>query len=416
VASSLAQIATIANAKLADGRVVDVHVAEGRIASVVDAQPVAVESPDDGRLDLDGWLLLPAMAEPHAHLDKALTADLVPNPAGDLGGAIDAWITANQAGQLPYESTVERATTALEMLLVNGVTAVRSHVDVGASIGATGVHAIHEARGRLAGLLDVQTVALVHVPVTGDNGDGNRGALDIAVEAGVDLLGGCPHLDPDGAVMIDHVLSAATAAGLPIDFHVDETLDPAMLMLPEVARQVISAGFEHPVAASHCVSLGMQTPAVQAEVAAVVAEAGVAVFALPQTNLFLQARQIATAPPRGLTAFDALLEAGVVVGAGGDNVQDPFNLVGRSDPLETAALLVMAGHRSPETAYDMVSNAPRQAMGLEPVRFQPGDPADFVAVDAATLREAIADAPGARKTFFGGQLVASARRETEIHR
>ena len=83
-----------------------------------------------------------------------------------------------------------------------------------------------------------------------------------------------------------------------------------------------------------------------------------------------------------LTALDALLDAGVTVGAGGDNVQDPFNLVGRSDPLETAALMVMVGHRSPQVAYDMVSNAPRTAMGLAPVNFQVGDPADFVAIDA----------------------------------
>ena len=38
--------------------------------------------------DLKGWLLVPAMAEPHAHLDKALTADIVPNPSGELMGAI----------------------------------------------------------------------------------------------------------------------------------------------------------------------------------------------------------------------------------------------------------------------------------------------------------------------------------------
>ena len=33
-------------------------------------------------LDLDGYLLLPAPAEPHAHLDKAFMADRVPNPHG----------------------------------------------------------------------------------------------------------------------------------------------------------------------------------------------------------------------------------------------------------------------------------------------------------------------------------------------
>jgi len=97
-------------------------------------------------------------------------------------------------------------------------------------------------------------------------------------------------------------------------------------------------------------------------------------------------------------------------------VQDPFNLVGRSDPLETAALMIMAGHRSPEAAYDMVSNAPRRAMGLAPVNFEPGDPADFMAIDAPTVRAAIADAPMARRTFTAGRLVASTNQQTAIHR
>ena len=42
---------------------------------------------------------------------------------------------------------------------------------------------------------------------------------------------------------------------------------------------------------------------------------GIAVMTLPQTNLFLQARGWATAPPRGLTALRPLLEAGVTVAA-----------------------------------------------------------------------------------------------------
>jgi len=189
-----------------------------------------------------------------------------------------------------------------------------------------------------------------------------------------------------------------------------------MLTLPELARQVINTGFEHSVAASHCVSLGMQGPKVQREVSALVAEAGISVFALPQTNLFLQSRGVPTAPARGLTAIDPLLDAGVWVGAGGDNVQDPFNLMGRADPLETAALMVMVGHCRPEVAYNMVSNVPRQAMGLKPVNFEPGDPADFVAIDASSVREAIATAPRSRMTFRGGTLVASSSESASIHR
>lgn len=404
----------IKNALLSDGRLVDIAVANGVIASV---GPVAAGEMTETTTvhDLEGWLVLPAMAEPHAHLDKALTADLVPNAAGDLQGAIDAWVAAAGRGEITYDDTVARAARAIEMLLVSGVTAIRSHVNVGPGYGASSIRAVHEARSQFDGLVDLQTVALVHSPLAGPDGAANRAALDEAVEAGVDAIGGCPHLEPDGAAMIDHAIRVAADAALPLDLHVDETLDASMLTLPEFARQLIESGFEHGATASHCVSLGMQGPATQGEVAVLVAEANLAVVALPQTNLFLQARGVPTAPPRGLTAVDRLVDAGATVCAGGDNVQDPFNLMGRADPLETAALMVMAGHQSPEVAYDMVSNRARIAMGLAPVQVVPGSPADLVGIDAVSLREAIASAPGSRKTFRAGRLVAVTTRSAHTY-
>ena len=41
--------------------------------------------------DCTGLVVLPAGAEPHAHLDKALSGGAAPNPGGDLLGAIQAW-------------------------------------------------------------------------------------------------------------------------------------------------------------------------------------------------------------------------------------------------------------------------------------------------------------------------------------
>ena len=233
---------------------------------------------------------------------------------------------------------------------------------------------------------------------------------------GIDFVGGCPHLDEDSDGVIRTAIDAATEAGLGIDLHVDEMLDPSVLTLRDYARQVMDRGFEGLTAASHCVTLGMQTPEVQAQVAAEVAEAGIAVFPLPQTNLFLQGRDDPTATPRGLTAVAALQEAGALVAAGADNVQDPFNLVGRSDPLETAALMVMAGHQLPDDAYDMVANNVRRAIGVAPVTIEPGSPADLVAIDAPSIRGAIADAPMSRRVFRGGRLVASADQQTAVHR
>jgi cytosine deaminase len=434
----------IRNARLSDGRLVNIGVADGLITEVTDVGPgsgldgrvfndsvsndsvsdnyVSNESvsgdgaPDSSSGDLDGWLVLPAPAEPHAHLDKAISAEMVPNPAGDLMGAIHAWVSAGRDGLLTHENTVARATAAMERLVVHGVTAVRTHVDVMGAHPVAALRAVKEAAAGFDGVLDVQTVALVGSPMTGADGSENRAALAAALAEGVDHVGGCPHLDPDGPGLIALAIEAATEAGVGLDLHVDETLDPNVLTLRDYARQILESGFAGSRSAGHCVSLGMQPAATQAEISALVAEAQIAVFPLPQTNLFLQGRDHGTATPRGLTALHALVDHGVVVAAGADNVQDPFNLVGRSDPLETAALLVMAGHQLPEQAYDMVSNNVRRAIGLPEVRFQPGDPADLLAIDAPSIRAALADAPMSRRVFRGGQLVASADQQTSVHR
>lgn len=403
--SSSSPSTVLAGAHLPDGRRVDVYVRDGLITAV---EPAGHARPADTAIDdLDGYLLLPALAEPHAHVDKALTADVVPNARGDLLGAIEGWITASQQGRFTHDDIVDRASRAMEQLVLSGVTAVRSHVNVGEEIGTSYLRAVREARSRFVGVLDVQLVALTAAPMTGPDGAGNRAALAAALEIGVDLVGGCPHLDPDGPRLIADAIRVATEAGLPLDLHTDETLDPSMLELRELARQVVETGFAHPVTASHCVSLGMQPPDVQRAVAREVSAANISVVPLPQTNLFLQGRDHPTATPRGLTAISALLEAGVTVAAGADNVQDPFNLMGRSDPLETAALLVMAGHLRPDDALHMVSNAVRTVMGLPDVHVRPGDPADLLAIAAPSVRGAIAEAPHVRRVYRGGRLVAT---------
>ncbi|MED5230662.1 MAG: amidohydrolase family protein, partial [Actinomycetota bacterium] len=194
------------------------------------------------------------------------------------------------------------------------------------------------------------------------------------------------------------------------------TLDKEMLTLKDLAKQVINTGFPYPVSASHCVSLGMQSEKIQSDVSKLVAEANISVFALPQTNLYLQGREHQEAMPRGLTAVKALTENGVLVAAGADNVRDPLNLMGRSDPLETASLMVMAGHQSIENAFEMVSINARKAMGLEAACLNQGDSADFVAIDAPSLGAAMADAPMSRRVFKAGKLVGVADQTSAVYR
>jgi cytosine deaminase len=341
----------------------------------------------------DGHLLLPAFAEPHAHLDKAFLAERVENVTGDLLGAIEAMRVARPS--ITLADTIERAERAARLLAANGCTAIRSHVDLTLEGGLTSVEALLEVRRRLAGVVDIQVCALCAWPSVGPEGAAQRALLQEAIAMGVDVVGGCPHLEPDPAAANESFLAIAAEAGLPVDLHTDETLNAEMLALEDLAERVVASGFPHPVAASHCVSLCLQTTARQQEVAEKVAAAGISVIALPHTNLFLQGRDCPVAMPRGVTAVRALRAAGVNVAAGADNLQDPFNPVGRGDPLETAALMVMTAHVLPADALHMISGAARQAMGLPPT-------CDQVAVGAATVREAIAFGPPDRAIVRNG--------------
>lgn len=401
-------------ATLADGQVVDVRVCGDTIHDLASHDlashgltSMAVQ-PGEQVVDLGGHLLLPAPAEPHAHLDKAFLAERLPNPTGDLLGAITAMQLARH--ELTVADTAERAERAARLMLSNGTTAVRTHADVTQAGGLTSVEALVDVRDRLADLMHIEIVALTGWPAIGPEGAEQRALLRDAIDAGADVVGGAPHLETDPAAANAQFLEIAAEAGLPVDLHVDESLDPAALGLEDLARRVLDSGFPHAVTASHCVSLSTLCAARQQEIAELVAAAGISVVALPHTNLFLQARGVHTAPARALAPVKTLWRAGVNVCAGADNLQDPFNPMGRGDALETAMLLVLTAHALPDEAYSSVSRAARLAMGLVPNDIAPGRRADLLAVRATTVREAMAMMPSPRWVLSGGRVVGG---ETE---
>lgn len=293
---------------------------------------------------------------------------------------------------ITFDSTVERAERAARLLAANGVTAIRSHVDVTADNGLVSMEALVEVRRRVADLVEIQLAPLCGFPSLGPAGASQRARYRDALALGADVVGGCPHLEPDPVAANDQFLELAAEFGLPLDLHTDETLDAGMLALDDLSTRIVATGFPHLVTASHCVSLGVQPVEVQRRVAEQVAAAGIAVVALPHTNLFLQGRDHQVGTPRGLTAVRALRDAGVTVAAGADNLQDPFNPMGRGDPLETASLMVMSAHLLPDEALDTVTVLARRAMGLPPSH-------DTVRVRASTVRDAIAFGPPDRRVI-----------------
>ncbi|MFI9202543.1 amidohydrolase family protein [Streptomyces sp. NPDC053048] len=367
-------------------------------------------------IDLTGHLLLPAPAEPHCHLDKVLLGGpgSLGGPGGDDGrGGLDTAVAAWYATRktISRADVRDRALRAALELVAGGATAIRTHVDVGVTTGLVLVEALTDVRELIGDRLDLQIVAFPDFPLRGPAGADNRSLLVDALAAGADVVGGAPYRDEDPSACLDILMNTAAARESPVDLHVDETLDPRSNTLGELAEWVLRTGFPHAVTASHCVSLGTQPPDVVARTAARVAQAGISVVACPQTNLYLQARNHPLPVPRGLTALAQLRAAGVTVAGGGDNARDPFNPLGRFDPMETASLLVLAGHLTPHSAYDAVSHAARTAMGLPTTPVEPGAPAELLAVRADTIEAAMANAAADRLVFHRGRLVCRTRHE-----
>lgn len=390
------------NARLADGTVVDIQLDGDRVAAVVPGGTLDPADPDS-TLELDGFLLLPAPAEPHAHLDKALSWDAIRPPMGDLRLAIDSWHAYSD--QMTVDEIADRARTQALTMLAHGTTAVRSHVDLlPGPEPLRGVHALLRVRDELRGLIDLELVTLGgYLTPTEDH--------EAALAAGVDLVGGAPHLAPDALVELARLLETARKAGVGVDVHTDESLD-CDVTLDVLARAVV--GWQAPVSAGHCVRLGTLEGPRRDEVIADVLAANVGVIANPITNLYLQGWDDDVATPRGLTAVRALVDAGVRFAAGADNVRDPFNPLGRSDALETAMLLVVAGHLSVDEAYAAVSTGARDVMGLPVAGVVPGARAELLAVRGTDLVGVVATASLDRYVIHAGRLVAASETHSQV--
>ncbi len=366
----------LCGARLTDGRTVDVRLGGGRIEAVGTAGSLATGGTRacGARVDLAGYLLLPAPAEPHAHGDTALSAD--------------------EGGPVSYapQDVQRRATEAALLQLGHGATALRAHVRVGDVQGLGALASVLQARRALRGFSELTTVAMPRL-LTGVAGADGLAMLRDAVKMGASVVGGCPDLDPDPTGYVEAVLEVASEHGCPVDLHTDAA-DPARL-----ARLAAMAGGLRPgVALGPCGGLGRLPAEVASRTADQLAAAGVTVVCLPQGGCGGVER-------RGAAPVRLLRSAGVRVAAGSGALRDVSNPVGRGDPLEAAYLLASRHGLRPEDAYDTVSASARAVLGLPEVRVEAGFPAELLAVRGERLASALSLAYS-RIVVHRGRVVA----------
>lgn len=398
------QLTLLTDATLPDGRRVDVEITGDVVTGVHPGGSVSHDGADTV-LDLDGFVLLTAPAEPHAHLDKAQSWDLIQPPMGDLELAISSWVAYSQ--EMTTDSIADRARRQALAMLAQGTTAIRCHVDLlRGDDPLRGVEALVRVRDELRELIDIELVVLAGSDLADD-------VIDQALDLGADLVGGAPHLAPSPVDEVRRLLAIAERRGVGADLHTDESLTGAVT-LTEFARIVQRWDERRSVSAGHCVRLGTLEPVELDAVIDEILAADIGIISLPITNLYLQGWGHPVSTPRGLTALRALLERGVRVGAGADNVRDPFNPVGRSDALETASLLVTAGHLTLDEAYAAVSDGARSVMHLPAAGVRVGARAELLAVRGSGLAEVVASASPDRFVIHAGRLVAQSEVQSHI--
>ena len=135
---------------------------------------------------------------------------------------------------------------------------------------------------------------------------------------------------------LDILFSLAERKGWDLDFHVDETADPAARSLGVIAETAIwRARFAGRILVGHCCSLSLAGPDEERRTIEAVARGRDQRCVLPMCNMFLQDRQAGRTPRwRGVTAFHELKAAGVNVMIASDNTRDPFYAYGDLDMME----------------------------------------------------------------------------------
>jgi cytosine deaminase len=378
--------------------------ATGRIAAIGASQSAGADAKN---IDLQGKLVVPGLVDIHQHVDKSRTRRIVKNPTGTLDGAL-AGYQAFAVG-VTRDDMIARATRTLETCLAHGTIAIRSHTNIDPQTQVSGVKAMVELRDRYVDRIKLEVVAHVTSGATRMR-DKAKAWLEQAIDAGADVIGGVPALSDDPIAFLDMVFGLAEKHGLPLDLHIDEHLDAKTLLFEPLAERTEALGFQGRVVASHSSALSALDRAEAGRIIEKLARARIAIVTLPAANLFLQGRDAATLPPRGLTRIVELLGAGVPVAAGSDNIQDPFVPTGSGDLLEIARWALLAGHLGLgdlNTAFDMVSRTPAAIMGLgKDWGIRPGARADLLITDGEDPEDLVATGALTRTVMVAGRIVS----------
>ncbi|THF81312.1 amidohydrolase family protein [Cohnella fermenti] len=405
----------------ATGEIVQIGIREGRIefvrpdarpgvagpAALADSADTSGGPPKAKRVfDASGYVALPGLVETHIHLDKAFLTERMPGEAADLKEAI-AMTAALKGGYSP-EDIGARSRRLLDRASRFGVTRMRTQVEIDPILRLMSWESAAGLKKEYAGRIELQLVAFPQEGIFWQPGTAEL--LEEAARAGADAIGGVPYNDRDSLEHLDYVFRLAESFGLPVDLHLDFSDDPEQLAIADVIELTKKFGLQGKVAVGHLTSLGSAEPDTARRIAAGMAEAGIHAMTLPATDLYLNGRQDAYRVRRGLTPVKLLLDAGVNVVFGSNNVRNAFTPFGTGDPLDIALLLGQTAHmgsaREARLLAEMCTSRAAEALGSRGTKgLEEGEPADLVLVKADGILDVVYDRPRERIVWKGGRRI-----------
>src|SRR3989338_1103175 len=220
---------------------------------------------------------------------------------------------------------------------IQGIKGCRSYIDADATIGLEAINAALKVKGQAMNQGFYLQIAAS--PVKGLFFNEDRIQFELGCEL-ADVIGVIPSRGikiPDPTLPFDYqtlqenmkyFFEVAWRLKKPIDLQIDQANDTReweSKILCGVAREFRNRGYTHSIATTHCISLGAQTLVEIKRIAKEFKALGIHVIVCPGAALDMKQDRKQHGPTRNSIApVKELLEEGVVVALGTDNVSDIF--------------------------------------------------------------------------------------------
>ena len=392
---------------------VDIGIEHNKIKTV-QTSPLA---PGTVSLDAQGAIISPAFIDTHFHLENALIWDPQNlNQSGTLREAINLYggIKAN----LTQEDITARTIKAVSQAIRNGTLWMRNHVDIDQYGKLRLLNGVVAARERVKDVFTIQNIAFPQHGLAK-----NPEAVDLmweAMQSGADLVGGMPHGEKDmddAARQIEIAFEIAKKYDTDIDMHVDETDDPYWHSLELLADMTIRAGYQGRVSASHCCAMAAWDDNLFVRVADKVKQAQLNIVTLAPVNLLLQGRRDKPPVRRGIPRIKELLEAGINVACGQDDLNNMFYPFGRMDLLEVANYVAHSAQLSAphqiRAAFDMPRYHAAKIWHFDDYGIFEGAQANLVLIPAQSAVDAIRMQPERTLVVRNGEILLQVMKQVE---